>query len=259
MKCMAYEVSVWVSTDFVLAQIYDEDHLALPWQWPACQMSCECFWRQNLPGVDLDLRAFDDKKPNLLRLNPGLHKANNDERGSESITGLVTLTAVFWSFDNHESLMMTRWDHCQAEQNPDFQMCHCNEQPSTHATNVRLELEGRDCQGDKWDCDAGTSAAAILIDWVSNWSATTRQREKKGSLCTDYPLIHDCFGFFVSHLIHDPCFCCLSLDGWCAVDNWVWLRAKPLNPCLSSAQCAVSSGLLHFKQCTNTKFTKIHK
>ena len=36
--------------------------------------------------LDSDLRAFADKKQNLLRLNPS-HKANNDERGSESITG----------------------------------------------------------------------------------------------------------------------------------------------------------------------------
>ena len=89
--------------------------------------------------------------------------------------------------------------------------------------------EGAGSQGDT-DCDAGTSAAATLIDWSTNWSATTRQREKKGSLCTDYPLIHDCFGFFVSRLIHEPSFCCLSWDGWWA--NWVWLRAMPLSPSL---------------------------
>ena len=83
------------------------------------------------------------------------------------------------------------------------------------------------------DCDAETSAAATLIDWLTNWSATTRRREKKGSLCTDYPLIHDCFVFlFLVWFMTSP----LSVVSAGGEHNWVWLQAKPLSHCLSSAQ-----------------------
>ena len=170
-------------------------------------------------------------------------------------------TDVFWSFDNHESLMMTRWDHCQAEQNPDFQMSHCNEQPSTPATNVRLELEGTDCQGDESHCDAGTSAAAILIDWVSNWSATTRQREKKArsALIIRWFMIVSGFLFLIWFMIPVS-----VVSAWMAGVLWITecgcaqSHSTPVSP-LHSAQSAVDCFTSSNAQIQNLqKYTNRH-
>ena len=135
---------------------------------PACLVS-DHLWMpfKTKPAPLWSPFAFDDKNPNLPRLNPG-HKANNDERWSESTT---------WSVKYICSCIVTIWWTWKPDD--DFK-------PPSAQVWQQLQLRDgtlKDCQGDNLTV---TQRHVWLIGWVIDHQPPLRSTKGEKELAAHW-------------------------------------------------------------------------